>query len=211
MLLQNLERSRKQEHVDNLGQAVYSNAVQKVDKISELVHFCTDAISDYASKEERLMITVVRRTYIQSVTPEQVFAALSEPKNLTQLLPRVRKAEIKGRDANNARLVTYMSLGGIFGTIRCEGNLKWVEPREIVFEVEKPLPLETRWVLTSGVNGTDLQATMLLDLIPLLGPMAQFVPTNAVADLIGAELDQALKAITERCATLVTHERAVAA
>lgn len=157
------------------------------------------------------MITVDRRSYIEGVTPEEVFAALSDPKSLTQLLPRVRKAEVLSRGDNSARLVTHMTLGGLFGAIRCEGDLSWVEPREIVFRVRTPLPVETRWVLTAGVNGTDLHATMLLDLTPLLGPMAQFVPTSAVADMIGAELEQALKTITERCGDLVQRERAVAA
>lgn len=157
------------------------------------------------------MITVVRRSYIQDVTPEEVFAALSDPKSLNQLLPRVRNVEMLNRNASSARLVTHMSLGGIFGTIRCEGDLTWTEPREIVFQVRKPLPVETRWVLSPAVNGTELQATMLLDLTPLLGPMAQFVPTNAVADMIGTELDQALKTIAARCAEIVKRAQAAAA
>lgn len=157
------------------------------------------------------MIKVARRSYIEQATPEEVFAALSDPKSLTNLLPRVRKVEMLERHDTTARLATHMSLGGIFGTIRCEGDLSWVEPREIIFSVRKPLPVETRWILVPAVNGTDLQATMSLDLVPLLGPMAQFVPTEAVADMIGKELDTALKAITTRCAGSALREKAVAA
>jgi hypothetical protein len=127
------------------------------------------------------------------------------------LLPRVRKVEMLERHASTARLATHMSLGGIFGAIRCEGDLAWTEPREIIFVVRKPLTVETRWLLLPAVNGTELQATMALDLVPLLGPMAQFVPTAPVADMIAKELEAALHAIASRCAGATPLERAIAA
>ena len=157
------------------------------------------------------MITVVRKSHINSVTPMDVFTTLSDPQSLSQLLPRVRKSEILEEHENTARLVTYMSMGGFFGTIRCEGDLHWIEPHEIVFQVRNPLPLETRWTLSESINGTDIHVTMALDLKPLLGPMAQFVPTQAVAEMIGAELDQTLKAIAKRCSDLMAHEYAITA
>lgn len=157
------------------------------------------------------MIKVSRRNYIEGVTPEQIFAALSDPKGLTQLLPRVRQVEMVEKSAERARLVTHMSLGGIFGTIRCEGDLTWTEPREIVFIVRRPLPVETRWTLTPAVNGTELQAAIALDLAPLLGPMAQFVPTQSVADMMAKELETALAMIDARSSSYKLRERAVAA
>lgn len=159
------------------------------------------------------MITVTRRNYIESATPEQVFEALSDPKTIGKLLPRVQKVEMLSRDeaARKARLVTHMSMGGIFGSIRCEGDLTWVEPREIVFTVRTPLPVETRWLLTPAVNGTEIQASMGLDLAPLLGPMAAFVPTQQVADMLVKELDATLKAIATNMAAARLRERAVAA
>jgi carbon monoxide dehydrogenase subunit G len=159
------------------------------------------------------MITVTRRSYIEASTPEEVFATLSDPKGIAQLLPRVQKVEMLNRnlEMRSARLVTHMSLGGMFGTIRCEGDLTWVEPSEILFKVRTPVPVETRWTLTPAVNGTDLQATMALDLAPLLGPMAAFVPVDAVADMLARELESALKAITERSGGSNLRERAVAA
>jgi hypothetical protein len=110
-----------------------------------------------------------------------------------------------------ARLVTHMGLGGIFGTIRCEGDLTWVEPREILFKVRTPVPVETRWTLTPAGNGVDVQATMALDLTPMLGPMAAFVPTQQVADMLAAELDSALKAIATQLRDAGLRERAAAA
>jgi carbon monoxide dehydrogenase subunit G len=157
------------------------------------------------------MITVDRHSYIEHATPEEVFEALSDPTRIEQLLPRMRKVEIKSRQANQAHLVTHMSLGGIFGTIPCEGNLHWVEPHEIIFKVKTPLPLQTRWTLSPAVNGTDLQATMSMDLRPMLGPMAAFVPTDAVVDMVGKELDHALTEMSHRLSASVLREQAVAA
>jgi carbon monoxide dehydrogenase subunit G len=159
------------------------------------------------------MIKVTRRAHIEGATPEAIFAALSDPKSIGQLLPRVQKVELLNRDdaANKARLVTHMGFGGIFGTVRCEGDLTWVEPREIVFQVRTPLPVETRWSLTAGVSGTNIQTSMALDLGPMLGPMAAFVPTQQVSEMLAAELETALEAVAAKMRELQPWERAVAA
>jgi carbon monoxide dehydrogenase subunit G len=159
------------------------------------------------------MISVTRRSHIEATTPEQIFAALSDPALIGQLLPRVQKVEMLSRDdaARKARLVTHMSMGGIFGSIRCEGDLTWEEPREIVFRVRTPLPAETKWALNQAVNGTEIVATMALDLAPMLGPMAAFVPAKEVGEILAKELDAALKSIAERATSAGLRERAVAA
>lgn len=159
------------------------------------------------------MINVNRRAYVEHATPEAIFAALSDPSGMSKMLPRVQKVELLDRDDVNrkARLVMYMSLGGILGTIRCEGDLTWVEPREIRFKVRTPVSVETHWTLTPAVNGADIQATMSLNLAPLLGPMAAFVPTQQVADMLAADLDATLKAITLKLSDSGLRERAAAA
>jgi hypothetical protein len=159
------------------------------------------------------MITVNRRAYLEHTTPEAIFAALSDPDGIVELLPRMQKVEMQDRDDANckAHLITYMSMGGIFGTIRCEGDLTWVEPHEILFKVHTPLPLVTHWTLTAAVGGADLQATMTLDLEPMLGPLAAFVPAKQVAEILGGELDAALKTITKKMRELALRERATAA
>lgn len=161
------------------------------------------------------MIKVNRRAHIEQTTPEAIFAALSDSQSIADILPRVQKVEILSRDEANrkARLVTHMSLGGIFGTIRCEGDLTWEDDREIVFQVRTPLPVETRWSLSPAIGGTDVQTSMALNLVPMLGPMAAFVPTQQVADMLTAELDAALKGLAKRMAESEPelNERAVAA
>lgn len=159
------------------------------------------------------MIKVARRAYIEGTTPEAIFATLSNPNSIAQLLPRVQKVEMLGRDdvARKAKLVTHMGLGGIFGTIRCEGDLTWEENREIVFQVRQPVPVETRWSLAPGVNGAEIRASMSLDLSPMLGPMAAFVPVQQVSDMLAAELESALKAIARQMRDEGMRERAVAA
>jgi hypothetical protein len=143
------------------------------------------------------MIKVGRRIRIPGVQPEQVFALLSEQTVSGNLLPRVRQVELSERDneARRAKLVTHMSMGGIFGTIRCEGELTWLDNREINFLVRTPLPVDTRWTLLPATDGTDLQASMGLDLQPLLGPMAAFVPEKQVSEMLISELEAALRAV----------------
>jgi carbon monoxide dehydrogenase subunit G len=165
------------------------------------------------AEEETDMIKVARRAHIEGSTPEAIFAALSDPKSIGALLPRVQKVELLNRDeeARKAKLVTHMGLGGLFGTIRCEGDLSWVEPREILFQVRTPVPVETRWTLNQGVNGTDISASMALDLNPMLGPMAAFVPVQQVADMLAQELESALRAIAAKMRDSNLRERAIAA
>jgi len=159
------------------------------------------------------MITVSRRSYIEAANPEDVFTALADPNQIGTLMPRFQKVELHNynQEACTARMVTHMSMGGIFGTIRCEGELTWVEPSEILFKVRTPVSVETRWTLTAALNGTELFATMSLDLAPLLGPMAAFVPPQMVSDILGAELESALKTISENSGSIKTHARAIAA
>jgi hypothetical protein len=146
------------------------------------------------------MIKVGRRCHIEGVTPEQVFTTLSNPSLISQILPRVQKTELHDRDdvARHAKLVTYMSMGGLFGTIRCEGDLTWQDNREIVFTVRTPLPVETRWVISPAINGTDIQVVMGIDLKPLLGAMASFVPEKTVADMLGSDLETALRGVARQ-------------
>jgi hypothetical protein len=150
---------------------------------------------------------------VEAATPEQIFAALNDPQGIAQMLPRVSKVELSDLNeaAGTAKLVTYMALGGIFGTIRCEGDLSWTEPSAIVFKVRTPMPLETRWTLTEKLDDTEVAATMFLDLTPMLGPMAAFVPVQQVAEMLSKELDAALKAVMEKCAGMNLRERAIAA
>ncbi|WP_028458363.1 SRPBCC family protein [Chloroflexus sp. Y-396-1] len=146
------------------------------------------------------MIKVGRRCHIEGVTPEQVFTTLSDPSLIGQILPRVQKTELYDRDdiARHAKLVTHMSMGGLFGTIRCEGDLTWQDNREIVFTVRTPLPVETRWVISPAINGTDVQVVMGIDLKPILGAMAAFVPEKTVADMLGSDLETALRGVARQ-------------
>jgi len=89
-------------------------------------------------------------------------------------------------------------MGGLFGTIRCEGDLTWQDNREIVFTVRTPLPVETRWVISPAINGTDIQVVMGIDLKPLLGAMAAFVPEKTVADMLGSDLETALRGVAKQ-------------
>jgi len=86
----------------------------------------------------------------------------------------------------------------MFGTVCFRGKVNWVEPREVVFRIANPISAEIHWSLTQADSGTDVKVTATLDLKPLLGPMVNFIPMSIPADMIGSELDHALKEIANR-------------
>ena len=155
------------------------------------------------------MITI-KRTKIVDATPQEIFDTLADPQELTRLIPRVQRVEVLERHADRARIITHMALGGAFGTIKCEGELRWIEPQSLSFSVRKPLPIENRWSFTPVVGGTEVTVHMSLDLAPMLGPFAQFVPAVAVNDMLSHDLDSTLQRIAARIASLPLKERAVA-
>jgi hypothetical protein len=142
------------------------------------------------------MITVNRTRHINA-TPGAIFAALSDPDNLSGLLPRVRRIEFIEREADHARIATHMAFG-LFGEIRSEGEVRWQTDREVVFSSRLPLLVESRWTLTPANGGTDLRAALSLDLAPLIGPLAALVPPNQVTRMIAPDLDSALAEIASR-------------
>jgi carbon monoxide dehydrogenase subunit G len=147
------------------------------------------------------MLRVERQKQIPSATPEDVFTMLSDPDGLSRLLPRLRKAELSDRGPDHARLVLFISIGSVFGTLRFEGNLHWVEPEQITLSVQNPLPATIHWSLTQADQGTDVKVTISLDLKPLLGPMVNFVPLNIVNEMIGKDLEHALREIASQIQT----------
>jgi hypothetical protein len=147
-------------------------------------------------KKGAAMITVNRTRHIDA-TPEAIFAALSDPDKLSGLLPRVRRIELIERVADHARVATHMALGP-FGDIRSEGEVRWQTDREVVFSSRRPVLVESRWTLTPANGGTDLRAALSLDLAPLIGPLAAFVPPDQVTRMIAPDLDSALAEIASR-------------
>ena len=142
------------------------------------------------------MIRINRTRHIDA-TPEAVFAALADPSNLAGLMPRVRRVDLMDRQPDRARIATQMSIGP-FSNIRSEGDVRWKAGREVVFSSRTPLPVEARWILTPSGSGTDLQAMFSLDLAPLTGMLAAFVPQKDVANMVGPDLDAALAEVARR-------------
>jgi carbon monoxide dehydrogenase subunit G len=142
------------------------------------------------------MISIQRVRHIEA-SPEAIFDTLSDPSNLAGLMPRMRRVELKERQANWARIITVMAIGP-FTDIRGEGDVRWQPGREVVFSSQKPVSVEARWTLTPAGGGTDVKAALSLDLAPLIGPLAAFVPQQEVAAMVGPDLDAALAEIARR-------------
>lgn len=141
-------------------------------------------------------ITISRTRFI-GAPPATVFAVLADPQQLGTLLPRVRRVEFLERGPQSARIATHMAFGP-FGDVRTEGDVRWQEGRELVFESQRPVPVTSRWTLTPSGAGTELLATLALDLTALIGPLAAFVPPERVADVVAPDLDAALAEIARR-------------
>jgi carbon monoxide dehydrogenase subunit G len=139
----------------------------------------------------------INRTRHINATPEAVFAALSDPNNLAGLMPRMRRVEMLDRQPDRARIATQMTIGP-FSNIRSEGDVHWSAGHEVVFNSRTPVPVEARWTLTPSGSGTDLQAALSLDLAPLIGILAAWVPQQDVANMVGPDLDAALAEIARR-------------
>jgi hypothetical protein len=137
------------------------------------------------------------RVRIIRADPTTIFALLSEPHNLTTILPRVQRIEILERSATSARVRTHMAFG-MLGSITAIGMVQWIEGRELLFSADRPVGVESRWTLLPDPAGTRMVATMVLDLAPMMGPLAAFIPADSVAAMIGPDLDAALAAIAQR-------------
>ena len=130
----------------------------------------------------------------------RVFATLADPAGLAGIVPRVRRITVIKRNADSATVATEMALGP-FGALRSEGDVRWQTDREVVFSTKRPVAVEARWTLTENQAGTLLQATLSLDLAPLIGPFTAFVPANEVEKMIAPDLDAALAEIARRAET----------
>ncbi len=140
---------------------------------------------------------IVERSRILNASVEQVFALLSDPASLANILPRVQRVEVLSRDQSTARVRTHMSMG-MLGSISSEGEVRWLENRELLFSAQKPAGVTTHWKLEPQGQDTQLSVCMTLDLRPMLGPLAAFVPPQSVEVMIAPDLDQALDAIAQR-------------
>jgi hypothetical protein len=92
----------------------------------------------------------------------------------------------------------HIGIGGNFGVIPCEGTLSWKEPCEVTFDVHKPLPVRVHWAISPALNGTELDISMSLDLVPFLGKMEKFVPKNIVREMMEKEMRHAIKQVAVR-------------
>lgn len=152
------------------------------------------------------MIQVARKATIPDSSPAAIFATLSDTENLTDLLPRMRQIEVLEQHGTSARLAAYMAITDSVGTVRCEGDLHWTEPHEIVFHVQTPVTVETRWTLNSVPDGTEIHVFTALDLASALGPVAQIVPDATVEQVLADEIEQSLVNIARYCASSTENE-----
>lgn len=138
-------------------------------------------------------VSVSRARHV-AAPPAVVFAALSDPAALAGVLPRVKRVELLERGESSARIATHMQLTP-FNTVRAEGEVRWNGTREIIFRTQEPMGVETRLELRPTASGTNVYATLTLDLSSVMGPLAAFVPADQVAGAAGPDLDATLVAI----------------
>lgn len=140
---------------------------------------------------------VIERSRSIAAAPGQVFALLADAKSLASILPSVERVEIVSQGQDSARVRTHMRMG-LLGAITSEGEVHWIHNRELIFSAPKPAKVMTHWTLTPDQQGTLVDVRMTLDLTPMLGPLADFVPSQSVSDMIAPDLERALNAIAMR-------------
>lgn len=141
----------------------------------------------------------LERSRVLDATPGAIYRALSDPQGLARLLPRVTRLKMRQTSEQTADLTTWMRFP-VVGEVQTEGELSWQEPKEVVYRSKSTLPVTARWTIEPQAQGTLLSATLDLDLVPLLGSMAAFVPAASVKDVMGRELDKALDAVASQVA-----------
>jgi carbon monoxide dehydrogenase subunit G len=146
-----------------------------------------------------LAAIVIERSRVLDASPEQVYAALSDPQGLGRLLPRVSRLRIQPTGDSTANLTTWM-LFPVIGEVQTEGELSWQANREVVYRSHSTLPVTARWTIQPHPRGALLTGELDLNLLPLLGPMAAFVPEKSVQDVMARELEKALDALEQAVA-----------
>jgi uncharacterized protein YndB with AHSA1/START domain len=143
----------------------------------------------------------VERSRTIRATADAIFALMAEPQQLAALLPRVQRVEVLHRSDTSARVRTHMAIGPV-GSFAADGDVRWVVGRELVFRATQPVLVESYWRLVPQTNSTLVSVTMTLDLTPMLGPLAAFIPPDSIRGLIIPDLDAALAAIARNVETL---------
>lgn len=144
------------------------------------------------------MITLKQESMIAHARPDQVFQSLADPNGLTNLLPRIEEVHYTPTGENQAHIVMAVRIGAAFGTIRCEGTLTWEPNQTLTLTIHTPLPVRTHWTFQPDDTGTRMTIHFQLDLVPLLGPFAAYVPTESVRQLIRAELRHAIEHVAQK-------------
>jgi hypothetical protein len=146
-----------------------------------------------AAEARGRLISVSRARHI-AAPPEAVFAVLADPAALAGLMPHIKSVELLEQGDAWARVATSLQLTP-FNTLRAEGVVRWQGMREIVFSTRQPVGVETRLELRPTATGTNLYATLTLDLAPMLGPLAAFIPYAQVAAVTAPDLEAMLNTI----------------
>jgi carbon monoxide dehydrogenase subunit G len=144
------------------------------------------------------MIYVDRQRRMTTATPEEIFSLFEDPADFLSLIPRVRKTHITHTTGHDLSLQMWLALGGVFGTAHVKGALHWAAPHEVVFHAHTSLEGTIHWTLSPAHyhEGTDLRITAQLDIAPMLGPMAFFVPETSVERKIGNALGEAFDSLS---------------
>lgn len=144
------------------------------------------------------MITLKHESTIAHARPEQVFRSLADPQGLTTLVPRLQEVHYTPTGERQAHIVMDVFIGVPFGTIRCEGTLTWEPDHTLTLTIHTPLPVRTHWLFHPDGSGTRLTIHFELNLAPLLGPFAAYVPTESVRHIIRTELRHAMNHVAQK-------------
>ncbi|GIV97803.1 MAG: hypothetical protein KatS3mg057_2460 [Herpetosiphonaceae bacterium] len=139
------------------------------------------------------MINVERQQTLQ-VAIDTLHRLLSNPINLPQLLPRIKRVEIGKRDGSEIPVVAHISVG-LPGAQRYPGIFR-VMSSEIVFEAQRPLLVLARWQLRPEGTATHVSAQLRIDFGAMLKPFSRLGGRHALTALerdIASEMEESLR------------------
>jgi ribosome-associated toxin RatA of RatAB toxin-antitoxin module len=145
----------------------------------------------------------VSRSRWMPYTPESIYAALTAPEKLAQIVKRIDSIQVLERQGDYGKVLARIDLPG-GKMIETVGTVEGEVGKSLIFTTTEPFPLSNLWEFEvrsqDGAPGTYVTNTLQLD----LSPVAAFVSGLVLTGYLSAELDGDLERLEEMVANETT-------
>ncbi|GAC1538449.1 MAG: hypothetical protein NVS2B7_09430 [Herpetosiphon sp.] len=127
--------------------------------------------------------------------PEQVLKIISDPEQLSRLMPRAEQVEIVPRPEGRARVSITMRAGPL-GRRRIDGEARPL-PDGLRFIAVVPVEIDMQITVKAAESGSEVTSRLDINLAKLLGPLARLMPKTVLDREVGQQLDDSLNALEQ--------------